>query len=501
MSRIVITESDFTVPVATYQTTDVVFVPGFSVLDLSTDGAAQQGEPKYCASLADFSKYFGTVTPTFAATQTYPAGFDAKATAGLSTTNWFDAGAADPSFIYAKELLAQGIPVVYERMNISTADITVAAAYSYLTTLVFTDTRTESVSYPTATVYSSTSTYSIGDIVSYTDSETEETNYYRCLVDITEGEAFTPAHWQVLPKTQDTLQPLLDLAIPVKYLTSGGYQSVEFTPEGGSGTLAGQMITMAEARGDCVALVDYLDNATRKLVGDSSVYDAIKVLSSEFATAFVPWVEVSFVNTYGGTSNNHMPPSFAYLTALGEALGYSSNTQAIAGVTRGQIPNFVRLCTNYTLTNTIAEDTFQPESGVSVNGITNIANYGYRIWGNRTMKANSGGTKATSFLNIRNMVSDIKKTVYNAGMLTLFEPNAQVTWLSFTSKITPFLDSLISNYGLSKYTIERNTTTDTGSPLPKTTLSATITIYPVYSIEKITVQIAIRDDDTVEVTE
>jgi len=40
MSRIVITESDYTTPVAAYQTTDVVFVPGFSVLDLSTDGAA-----------------------------------------------------------------------------------------------------------------------------------------------------------------------------------------------------------------------------------------------------------------------------------------------------------------------------------------------------------------------------------------------------------------------------------------------------------------------------
>ena len=196
-----------------------------------------------------------------------------------------------------------------------------------------------------------------------------------------------------------------------------------------------------------------------------------------------------------------MPPSFAYLTALSSALQYASNTQAIAGVTRGQIPNLVRLCTNYTLTNNIAETTFQPESGVSINGITNIGNYGYRIWGNRTMLNNTAGTKATSFLNIRNMVSDIKKTVYNAGMLTLFEPNAQVTWLSFTSKITPFLDSLISNYGLSKYTIERNMTTDTGSPLPKTTLSATITIYPVYSIENIVVQIAIRDDDTVEVTE
>jgi len=65
MSRIVITESDYTTPVASYQTTDIVFVPGFSALDLSADGAAAQGEPKLCNNLSDFAKYFGTVTPVF----------------------------------------------------------------------------------------------------------------------------------------------------------------------------------------------------------------------------------------------------------------------------------------------------------------------------------------------------------------------------------------------------------------------------------------------------
>ena len=196
-----------------------------------------------------------------------------------------------------------------------------------------------------------------------------------------------------------------------------------------------------------------------------------------------------------------MPPSFAYLSALANSLKYYSNTNAVAGVNRGQIPNLKALCSNYILTNTIAEDAFQPDNGSSINGITNIRSYGYRIWGNRTLKPNSGGTTATSFLNIRNMVSDIKKVVYQAAMVTLFEPNAQITWINFTSKITPFLDSLVSNYGISKYQIDRNMTTSEGLPLPRTEMSATITIYPVYSIEKITITIAIRDDDTVDVSE
>lgn len=509
MSRIKITESDYTVPVATYNTTDVVFIPGFSVAPLGADGVAPQGEPKFCQSIAEFNAYFGSSAPLFSSNQSYPSGFDAKATNGITNPTWFEAGTPDPSYVYAKELLANGIAIVYERMNSGTTsdDISVDAAYARLADLVFCASRSETINYPSATTYNSENAYAVDDIV------IKDNVYYVCIQATEANEEWDASKWQVLPSTRDTEQPLLDLAIPVKYLTSGGYPTLEY------GDLAGLMISIAKSpveggsnsagRGDCVALIDYLDNSSRKLVGTDSIYEAFSTYNSEFAAAFVPWISVHFTQVYYDQSNNiidmssrHMPPSFAYLTALASALSYSSNTQAIAGVTRGQIPNLISLCTNFNLTNSIAEDVFQPDTAAaSINGITYIANYGYRIWGNRTLKSNSGGTKATSFLNIRNIVSDVKKSVYRAAMLTLFEPNVQATWLSFTSKITPFLDTLISNYGISRYTLERRTVQRDGSPLPKTVLSAVLTIYPVYSIEKITVNIALRDDDTIEVTE
>ena len=205
MSRVIITEADRTTPVSTYETTDVVFIPGFAV-----GGSAQRGEPKLCSSLAEFSQYFGTVEPRFPADQAYPSGTPGFAQAALVnlTGPWFLSGYVDPSFIYARELLAQGIPVVYERMNVNAEDITVAAAYDYLHTLVFCDTRSETISYPTATVYSATSTYDIGDIVSYNDA------YYECIVEISTAEAWNSEHWKSLPSTQDVVQPLTDLALP-----------------------------------------------------------------------------------------------------------------------------------------------------------------------------------------------------------------------------------------------------------------------------------------------
>lgn len=538
MSRIQIRERDFTTPITTFDTTDVVFVPGFVNPNTAAENFAERGVPVLCSSLADFSKYFGSEAPVFAADQPYPSEFDTKATAGLSSV-MFKAGDADPSYIYARELLAQGLPVVYERMNVSSQDITVSCAYEYLSNLVFTQSRPDTVVYPTLAAWNGLSAYNVGDIVAYnntsenpgegtgispTGSGSDPTYYntstaraYVCVAAVPEptGDPVIPnegpdgdqasALWQELPRYQDTNNPLLDLGLSVKYITSGGYPTLEYSNNG----LAGMMYAISGTgpdgtggRGDCVALIDYVDNPNRKFVGTDSVYEAAQSITSEYAALFAPWVEVGFTNVYTGTSNNHMPPSFAYLTALANALKYSSNTNAIAGVNRGMIPNLKSLCSNYVLTNTIAEDEFQPDnSGVSINGITNIRSYGYRIWGNRTLKMNSGGTTATSFLNIRNMVSDIKKVVYSAAMVTLFEPNAQITWINFTSRITPFLDTLVSNYGITRYQIDRVMTQDNGTPLPKTVMSATITIYPIYSIEKITITIAIRDDDTLEISE
>lgn len=534
MSRIEIRERDFTTPIAMFDTTDVAFIPGF--VNPNTSAEAERGVPILCKSLAEFSKYFGSTAPIFEANQPYPEAFSVAARVNL-TGNMFNAGDADPSYIYARELLSQGLPVVYERMNVSSQDITVSCAYEYFSNLVFTQARPDVIVYPTIAAWDNTSAYSIGTIVAYnnisgtpgggsgispTGSGQEPTYYntdtaraYVCIAAISapaageenEGPDGTQAsaQWRELERYQDTNNPLMDLGLSVKFITSGGYPTMEYASDGITGLMYGIAGTDSEGRngrGDCVALIDYLDNPNRKFVGTGSIYEASQSITSEYAAIFAPWVEVGFTNTYTGTSNNHMPPSFAYLTALANALKYSSNTNAIAGVNRGLIPNLKSLCSNYVLTNTIAEDDFQPDqSGVSVNGITNIRNYGYRIWGNRTTKPVSGGTTATCFLNIRNMVSDIKKTVYSAAMVTLFEPNAQLTWINFTSKITPFLDTLVSNYGITRYQIDRVTTQDNGMPFPKTVMAATITIYPIYSIEKIKVTIAIRDDDTVDISE
>ena len=106
-----------------------------------------------------------------------------------------------------------------------------------------------------------------------------------------------------------------------------------------------------------------------------------------------------------------------------------------------------------------------------------------------TAEGGEDGLTATSFLNIRNMVSDIKKTAYNAAKQCIFEQNSDVLWVNFCSLVQPLLDKLISGQGLSNYKIIKQPTNE------KAKLKAKIVIYPIYAVEDFEITIELSDQD------
>lgn len=296
----------------------------------------------------------------------------------------------------------------------------------------------------------------------------------------------------------------------VKYLTSGGYPTFEYdTNEDSKNTIVGTMISCAQERGDCVALIDHTNNPIRTLnaTKPNSVYgsliDSHKIAAYEdYGTMFTPWgVYTGLPATWTINSNVYngglFPASFGYLLALAKSIQTNANWIAIAGASRGVVPYLASLNTIERLSNPIADSYQSRDAKASINAITNIKPYGLTIWGNRTLKDNEkkGNLVATSFLNLRNMLSDIKKEAYKVSKSLLFDQDSVVLWNNFKVGISPLLDRMVSGYGLSGYKIIRGTTKYDGSPLAKGEIAAVIKVFPLYAVESFEITVVVSDDE------
>lgn len=292
-------------------------------------------------------------------------------------------------------------------------------------------------------------------------------------------------------------------AVNIKYVTSGGYPIYEYN----NGSLVSAIKSVAASRGDCVAFIDHTNNPyrTTNINLESSLYATVKADDSigangEFATMFTPWMNYSRVTTDTNTDGEASPSmitmsaTFGYLLALADSLKTNASWLAVAGATRGQVPNLAQVATATPISNGTA-DSMQPRDGISINAITEINPYGQTIWGNRTLKNNAteGNLTATSFLNIRHLVSDVKKVCYATARALTFEQNNDVLWVNFKSKISPTLDRMVSGYGISGYKIVRDTDHEKASE--KATLCAKIILYPTYAVEDFYITIVLKDEE------
>ena len=341
----------------------------------------------------------------------------------------------------------------------------------------------------------------------------------------------------------------------VKYITSGGYPTFEYPKGdivdtmidvaaagmgGAYGVFGGGQPTnntsddclppvdeetqSINGRGDAVALIDHFNIPSRPLGKDNpkSVYAAANNFFTtdekySYGAMFTPWCKFVLANSYAvGTGEDikviktlELPLSFAYLKNLGRSIQYYDNFLAIAGVARGAVDyieyNSTRdkyaVRTDSILTNYIANSYSAPVeagrgSSVSINPLTRIRPYGEVIWGNRTLQKSSSnnGVKAQGFLNIRNMLSDIKKQCFTVGRELMFEPNSDVLWFSFRNKVMGLMEGLKNGGGLVDYSIVRSPKSG------KTKLGVIITVTPLYALECVDVIINITDEE-VDVTE
>lgn len=518
MRRIIINEQDITSNEAQNLGNDVVYVPGFAV-----GGSQPARSPKLCTSVSEFENAFGSQAPTFLVDQVYPLkpatgagkGFPAVAIPNSSGEQriWYNQGGKDPSYVYAKELIRNGLSVVYERIN----QVTTMPSFA-----------------GNITLYSTTAGYAKDSYVVYNGA------YYTNEAAIEEpAGAWDSTKWTAIPETSDdpevvTAQwydvtvdrmydamlginlaseehSIYDDAVPgslseissfnIKYITSGGYPTFEFGYTSGSGqsittTLAAQKLaTLAYARGDAIAFIDHTDNPDRPLTGTDSVYSVISngYLSSNtdsYSAMITPW------GIYNTTESSDIPlaGSFGYLIALARALRTYPTWLPVAGVVRGIIPSLKSLHTTNTLTNAIADsyqlDPTSSDAVSSINAITYINGRGYTLWGNRTLSNVSNGF-ATIFLNMRNLICDVKKQAFTAAQQCMFEQNTDVLWVNFKNNVQKLLDQMVAGSAVDRYKIVKVATND------KTKIAAHIQIVPIYAVESFEISVIMTDEEII----
>lgn len=479
-----------------------------------------ENTPVVCYSLADFEENFGSLPYKFTEDQYYPTFAE---TAKVNGTKIYNDGDFEKSYIIARELIGRGLPVMYANIvNRGTdgkkATPTVSDIYAgiekYYTKPTFTDGGDEPANYDL--YLGDRGTYSVKYLTSGAyptfellggASTAETTETLKCGANGVATLLKAPAVSVSAVKKGNSPLSTTDYTfnkeagtITIKtydnmatYSATYAYATPDFT------NLTKNMVATAKDRGDAVAIIDYANAPTRALYGNGSVYAAVNstpIADGEYAAMFTPWAMYETIRERNDmtATTQLLPPSFGYLNALAQSIKTNDNWLAIAGVARGYVPQILALNTVNALSNTIA-DLYQPKTGVSINAITNVRPYGLTIYANRTLKNNGtfGKLSALSSLNIRNMVSDIKKTVYATAKRLVFEQNTDVLWVNFKAGITGILDKMITGNGIESYKITRE---QSGT---KEKVKATIKIVPIRPVEDFEIDIVLTDS-TVEVT-
>lgn len=258
------------------------------------------------------------------------------------------------------------------------------------------------------------------------------------------------------------------------------------------------MINCAATRGDCVALVNFNETESNFSYALSDIGELTKnIQNGEYAAAFIPAFYTKDVDLLvNDETKTLIPAAFGYLLAYARSIRTNPEWYAVAGFERGVIPELYEVKHVYSTAevNALQKRSDDPDDdnvGIAVNAIAYIRPAGNIIYGNRTLKNNDGKLTATSFLNVRNMMSVVKKVAYEAANRFIFEQNSDVLWVNYKSYIEPTLDRITHSNGALGYSINRIKTNT------RALMKAEIIIQPIEAVEDIELSVVMTDNSTV----
>lgn len=254
----------------------------------------------------------------------------------------------------------------------------------------------------------------------------------------------------------------------VKFITSGGYTS-------SSSTLYSAMVSLASTRGDAIALLDAPVGTTAD--AQTNYWYSTVPVNSSYAAAYAPWGYIALKT--GETK--WAPPSYTFLYTLAKSINAGNKIwQPMAGVNRATVSEINRLEYNI---GAATLDNWQNHGGSgtyvyqSTNPIMRLRQYGYVIYGQRTLYyINSTTHSALEELAVRMVSIEIKRKIFETCIRLSFEFNNLHTWNEFKGTMIPYLDSLYQNDALTAYQVIMNDSTTTSSDIEQNKINGIVRI-------------------------
>lgn len=230
--------------------------------------------------------------------------------------------------------------------------------------------------------------------------------------------------------------------------------------------LVSKMISLAETRGDCIAIIDPTSY-------NGSAQDAITAadsLNSSYAASYFPWVQVRSTTT----KDIWVPPSVVIPGVYAFTDASSAPWFAPAGLVRGGIPGVLQA--KLKLSKTVRDSLYEGK----VNPIATFPGTGIAVFGQKTLQTQSS---ALDRVNVRRLLIQLKDFIGKQAQNLVFEQNTRKTRNTFLARVNPYLDSVVQRQGLYAYKVVMDETNNTADVVDRNQLVGQIYIQPTKTSE------------------
>ena len=240
-------------------------------------------------------------------------------------------------------------------------------------------------------------------------------------------------------------------------------------------TTVDNLISLAESRGDCIAVVDLYGHGATV----SNVTGQADLLNSSYASAYWPHVQ-----TQTGNGKNVFVPASVVVPGV---YAFTDNSSAPwfapAGLVRGGVVGVIQA--ERKLSRSQRDSLYDS----NVNPIATFPGQGIAIFGQKTLQKKAG---ALDRVNVRRLLIELKEFVGDLSRTLVFEQNTIATRNRFLSAVNPFLNSVVQRQGLYAYRVVMDDTNNTADVVDRNQLIGQIFIQPAKTAEFIVLDFTIE---------